>query len=227
MCLGCCGLCSDVEDGGFTHFTRLGLKIAPAAGCGAVWGNVTPKGAMDFRLLHAGAPPTKGTKYVVNCFFNQSAVRYAQLPQPLPALNKETQDPATTRDTTPASTENRAYHTSQTQHQTSSLTYAQAKVAPPNLQAWPLQTPRAYMPFGSPPQLTWGHAMLHMLQQLQPHGPTSPETPRFPLGPPKVALSPVGPPVAFACPADAWRGYAMPGTTPGRQWLHSGPPQGL
>ncbi|CDJ59102.1 2OG-Fe(II) oxygenase family protein, putative [Eimeria maxima] len=75
---------NDVEDGGYTHFTRLGLKIAPSQGSGAVWSNVTPGGQMDFRTLHAGVAPTKGTKYVVNCFFNEAVVRHERPPAPLP-----------------------------------------------------------------------------------------------------------------------------------------------
>ncbi|KAL8449937.1 hypothetical protein Emag_003498 [Eimeria magna] len=81
---------NEVEDGGYTHFTRLGLQIAPAAGCGAVWGNVTPSGCMDTRTLHAGVPPTKGTKYVVNCFFNESVVRFEQPEPPLCSPGLET-----------------------------------------------------------------------------------------------------------------------------------------
>ncbi|KAL8437264.1 hypothetical protein ACSSS7_001081 [Eimeria intestinalis] len=94
---------NDVEDGGYTHFTRLGLQIAPAAGCGAVWGNVTPSGCMDTRTLHAGVPPKKGTKYVVNCFFNEAVVRFEQPEAPLglPALEsgkKSEQDEAEAKE---------------------------------------------------------------------------------------------------------------------------------
>ncbi|KAL8274397.1 hypothetical protein Esti_001719 [Eimeria stiedai] len=85
---------NEVEGGGYTHFTRLGLQIAPAAGCGAVWGNVTPSGCMDTRTLHAGVPPTKGTKYVVNCFFNESVVRFAQPEAPLCLPGLETRKKA-------------------------------------------------------------------------------------------------------------------------------------
>ncbi|CDJ53963.1 2OG-Fe(II) oxygenase family protein, putative [Eimeria brunetti] len=74
---------NDVEDGGYTHFTRLGLKIGPSQGSGALWSNVTPRGEMDFRTVHAGVAPTKGTKYVVNCFFNETVVRHAKPPAPL------------------------------------------------------------------------------------------------------------------------------------------------
>ncbi|CDI74095.1 2OG-Fe(II) oxygenase family protein, putative [Eimeria praecox] len=74
----------DVEDGGYTHFTRLGLKIGPSQGSAALWSNVNTMGEMDFRTVHAGVAPTKGTKYVVNCFFNEAVVRHAKPPAPLP-----------------------------------------------------------------------------------------------------------------------------------------------
>lgn len=67
---------NDVEEGGETSFENLGFCITPAKRAGVLWANAFPGTNMiDPRMLHAGLPPSKGTKYVVNCFFNKDPVR--------------------------------------------------------------------------------------------------------------------------------------------------------
>lgn len=75
---------SDVESGGQTYFPALGLKISPMRGCGVCWNNLTSRNEMDMRTLHSGLPPTKGTKFAVNCFFNKQPVRFLHPPRELP-----------------------------------------------------------------------------------------------------------------------------------------------
>lgn len=55
------------EQSGHTFFPNLDLKIKPRKGMAAVWMNVLPhNGKEDPRMLHAGLPPTTGTKYGLN-----------------------------------------------------------------------------------------------------------------------------------------------------------------
>lgn len=59
------------ETSGHTHFPKLDLKIAPRKGTAALWLNVKPDKTEDFRTLHAGTPPTSGTKYGMNIWFRE------------------------------------------------------------------------------------------------------------------------------------------------------------
>eukprot|EP00928_Gymnodinium_smaydae_P100391 TRINITY_DN9835_c0_g1_i3.p1 TRINITY_DN9835_c0_g1~~TRINITY_DN9835_c0_g1_i3.p1 ORF type:complete len:218 (+),score=37.41 TRINITY_DN9835_c0_g1_i3:51-704(+) len=63
------------DDAGETFFPRLGIKVAPRKGCAVMWSNVLGPGEEDLRLLHLGLPPKSGTKYGVNCFFNEKCMR--------------------------------------------------------------------------------------------------------------------------------------------------------
>eukprot|EP00920_Eleutheroschizon_duboscqi_P041768 GHVT01100327.1.p1 GENE.GHVT01100327.1~~GHVT01100327.1.p1 ORF type:complete len:1296 (+),score=151.84 GHVT01100327.1:3163-7050(+) len=65
----------DPLEGGATEFSSLGLRIQPRKGDAAYWLNTTGSKKMDMRTVHAGLPVRRGTKIVVNCFFNESAVR--------------------------------------------------------------------------------------------------------------------------------------------------------
>ncbi|CBZ50007.1 hypothetical protein NCLIV_004830 [Neospora caninum Liverpool] len=67
---------NDVEAGGETSFETLGFRVAPMKGAGVVWSNSYPgTHEIDPRLLHAGLPPERGVKFVVNCFFNKDPIR--------------------------------------------------------------------------------------------------------------------------------------------------------
>ncbi|KAL8429060.1 hypothetical protein Efla_005878 [Eimeria flavescens] len=172
-----------VEEGGYTHFTRLGLQIAPAEGCGAVWGNVTPAGCMDVRTLHAGAPPVKGTKYVVNCFFNEAVIRAVQ---PQPPLASPAAAPAAAAEQNSNGgvgkeeeenafvyrrrehTERQLFLESRTllrsQHALPpAAAAADVALQPPQQQQPPTAAPAAA---AAAPQMGWGASFLQMLQQL-------------------------------------------------------------
>ncbi|PFH33853.1 oxidoreductase, 2OG-Fe(II) oxygenase family protein [Besnoitia besnoiti] len=67
---------NDVEAGGETSFDVLGFRVAPVKGAAVMWNNSYPGTSdIDPRLLHAGLPPKKGVKFVVNCFFNKDPIR--------------------------------------------------------------------------------------------------------------------------------------------------------
>lgn len=71
---------NDLEEGcegGETYFPYLGLRILPKAGAALVWPNVTPDGELDLNMRHAGVAPSKGVKYAVNAFVNQSPINAA------------------------------------------------------------------------------------------------------------------------------------------------------
>jgi prolyl 4-hydroxylase len=60
---------NEVEAGGDTHFTRLGISITPQPGALLVWNNVTPEGLPNFETMHAGTPVERGVKYVITKWF--------------------------------------------------------------------------------------------------------------------------------------------------------------
>lgn len=62
-------------DGGETMFPELRLKIVPRRGCAVMWSNVLGPQQEDKRMVHQGLPPTTGTKYGINCFFNDKPMR--------------------------------------------------------------------------------------------------------------------------------------------------------
>ncbi|WP_336986913.1 2OG-Fe(II) oxygenase [Altererythrobacter aquiaggeris] len=55
---------NDVEAGGDTAFTRLGLSIEPKPGVLLIWNNADPHGVPNEMTMHAGTPVTAGTKYI-------------------------------------------------------------------------------------------------------------------------------------------------------------------
>lgn len=65
---------NDVE-GGETVFPNLNMAVKPVANSGLYWRNTNDDGTANFAMIHAGTSPKKGTKYVVNCFFNVNQVR--------------------------------------------------------------------------------------------------------------------------------------------------------
>jgi len=60
---------NDVEQGGETAFTRLGLTIPPQRGYMLAWNNALADGALNYDTLHAGAPVVRGTKYIVTKWY--------------------------------------------------------------------------------------------------------------------------------------------------------------
>mmetsp|Transcript_51667 Transcript_51667/g.102720 ORF Transcript_51667/g.102720 Transcript_51667/m.102720 type:complete len:467 (-) Transcript_51667:98-1498(-) len=71
------------NDEGDTFFPSVGLSFVPREGCAVMWSNATPEGTEDSRMVHAGRPPLTGTKYGINCFFNEEPVRNLHAPIPV------------------------------------------------------------------------------------------------------------------------------------------------
>ena len=59
---------NDVEEGGETHFPKLGLKVKPKQGRAVFWDNCLD-GYRNRLTLHAGEPVIKGEKYIINKWF--------------------------------------------------------------------------------------------------------------------------------------------------------------
>lgn len=60
---------NEVEEGGETHFTEVGIKIEPKPGVLLVWNNATPEGIPNEGTMHAGTPVVKGAKYVITKWY--------------------------------------------------------------------------------------------------------------------------------------------------------------
>lgn len=63
------GFLNEVEQGGETHFTEVGIKIEPKPGVLLVWNNALPDGTPNEGTMHAGTPVMKGTKYVITKWY--------------------------------------------------------------------------------------------------------------------------------------------------------------
>jgi prolyl 4-hydroxylase len=59
----------DVEEGGDTYFTRIGLKVKPQKGALLVWNNATPEGVPNELTMHAALPVVRGVKHVVTRWY--------------------------------------------------------------------------------------------------------------------------------------------------------------
>lgn len=55
---------SDVETGGATAFTRLGLEVRPRAGMALYFADILPDGEIDRTTQHSSVPVVRGTKYL-------------------------------------------------------------------------------------------------------------------------------------------------------------------
>lgn len=55
---------NDVEAGGTTEFTELGIALEPKPGVLLVWNNALPDGLTNPKTMHAGRPVTAGAKYI-------------------------------------------------------------------------------------------------------------------------------------------------------------------
>ncbi len=60
---------NEVEAGGTTDFTRIGLSIPPQPGTLLVWNNATPDGQPNEDTMHAGTPVESGVKYVITKWY--------------------------------------------------------------------------------------------------------------------------------------------------------------
>ncbi len=60
---------NDVEAGGATHFTEVGIKIDPKPGVLLVWNNALPSGLPNEDTMHAGTPVEAGSKYVITKWY--------------------------------------------------------------------------------------------------------------------------------------------------------------
>ena len=60
---------NEVEEGGETHFTEVGIKIEPKPGVLLVWNNALPDGTPNEGTIHAGTPVLKGAKYVITKWY--------------------------------------------------------------------------------------------------------------------------------------------------------------
>lgn len=60
---------NEVEEGGGTHFTEIGINIEPKPGVLLVWNNAKPDGSPNLDTMHAGTPVIKGSKYVITKWY--------------------------------------------------------------------------------------------------------------------------------------------------------------
>lgn len=60
---------NDVEEGGETHFTHIGIKIEPKPGVLLIWNNALPDGRPNEDTMHAGTPVVKGAKYIITKWY--------------------------------------------------------------------------------------------------------------------------------------------------------------
>lgn len=58
-----------VEEGGATHFPRLGVSVEPRPGALLIWNNADPKGVPNPWTIHAGRPVVRGVKYVITKWY--------------------------------------------------------------------------------------------------------------------------------------------------------------
>ncbi|HQY29082.1 MAG TPA: 2OG-Fe(II) oxygenase [Burkholderiaceae bacterium] len=66
---------ADVEGGGETVFPGIGLSIRPRAGSAAYFEYFSQQGLVDSRCLHAGAPVSRGEKWIATKWLRQSDYR--------------------------------------------------------------------------------------------------------------------------------------------------------
>jgi prolyl 4-hydroxylase len=60
---------NDVEAGGTTDFTKLGLSIEPKPGVLLGWNNADRQGVPNEWTMHAGTPVTAGVKYIITKWY--------------------------------------------------------------------------------------------------------------------------------------------------------------
>lgn len=60
---------NEVEAGGETDFTHVGLRITPKPGALLFWNNARPDGIPNEDTMHAGTPVERGVKYVITKWY--------------------------------------------------------------------------------------------------------------------------------------------------------------
>ena len=60
---------NDVDEGGTTDFTDLGMAIEPKAGVLLLWNNTDHDGLPNPATIHAGRPVVRGAKYVITKWY--------------------------------------------------------------------------------------------------------------------------------------------------------------
>lgn len=60
---------NDVEEGGVTEFTRIGVRVTPQRGLLLIWNNAARDGTPNSDTQHAALPVAKGVKYVITKWF--------------------------------------------------------------------------------------------------------------------------------------------------------------
>ena len=60
---------NEVEAGGATNFTNVGIDIEPKPGVLLAWNNALPDGSLNHDTLHAGTPVERGEKYVITRWY--------------------------------------------------------------------------------------------------------------------------------------------------------------
>lgn len=60
---------NEVEEGGSTDFTRIGVSVPPQRGVLLVWNNATRDGLVNYDTMHAGTPVEQGVKYVITKWY--------------------------------------------------------------------------------------------------------------------------------------------------------------
>lgn len=60
---------NDVEQGGETLFSNIGLEVTPQAGALLIWNNARPDGTPNDQTMHAAKPVGKGIKYVITKWY--------------------------------------------------------------------------------------------------------------------------------------------------------------
>ncbi|MGB3165715.1 MAG: 2OG-Fe(II) oxygenase [Alteraurantiacibacter sp.] len=60
---------NEVEAGGTTDFTELGISIEPKPGILIAWNNATPEGLTNAKTMHAGRPVQQGSKYIITKWY--------------------------------------------------------------------------------------------------------------------------------------------------------------
>ena len=56
---------NDVDEGGETNFTKLGIKLKPKAGTLIAWNNLNKDGSTNTYTEHEALPPISGKKYIL------------------------------------------------------------------------------------------------------------------------------------------------------------------
>lgn len=60
---------NEVEEGGCTDFTQIGISIPPQKGMLLIWNNCRTDGSPNGDTMHAGSPVIRGTKYVLTKWY--------------------------------------------------------------------------------------------------------------------------------------------------------------